>query len=110
MTGNGLWHARTVSKLLSNEVYTGKLVQGKTKIANKMQQVVSHHNLIEVENAHEAIISEKLFNKVQEILDSKNRTRNTRNRNLSEPYSLNLFAGRIFCAHCSRPLNRKKKP
>lgn len=64
MAGDNHWNAKTVSKILSNEIYTGKLVQGKTKISNKSQQTVSSDNFIEVENTHEAIITLDLFTKV----------------------------------------------
>jgi len=108
MAGDGRWQARTVSKILFNEVYVGKLVQGKTKIANNKQRSASLDNLIEVENAHEAIISTELFSKVQEILCRKAIKRASSNKSQNEPYTTNLFAGRIFCAYCGSPLNRKK--
>jgi hypothetical protein len=108
MAGDGRWHARTVLKILTNEVYVGKLVQGKTKIVNNKQQVVPLDDLIKVENTHESIISTELFEKVQKILCRKARKGDAYNKKPHEPYTPNFFVGRIFCAHCGSPLNRKK--
>ncbi len=55
-----------VMKILESEVYTGDLVQGKTKIVDHQQVKAGEDNLIIAKCTHEPIISHELFNAVQE--------------------------------------------
>ena len=53
-------------KILESEVYTGDLVQGKTKIVDHQQVKAGEDNLIIARRTHEPIISYELFTAVQE--------------------------------------------
>ena len=55
--GSGKWQTRTVMKILESEVYTGDLVQGKTKIVDHQQFKAGEDNLIIAKCTHEPIIS-----------------------------------------------------
>ena len=66
LIGSGKWQTRTVMKILESEVYTGDLVQGKTKIVDHQQVKAGEDNLIIAKCTHEPIISHELFNAVQE--------------------------------------------
>lgn len=57
-------------KILESEVYTGDLVQGKTKIVDHQQVKAGEDNLIVAKGTHEPIISRELLQ----------RCRNTGNR------------------------------
>ena len=46
LIGSGKWQTRTVMKILESEVYTGDLVQGKTKIVDHQQVKAGEDNLI----------------------------------------------------------------
>ena len=97
------WSAKAVIRILTNEVYTGTLIQGKRTTVNyKVKKVVekdkSEWNIIA--DAHEAIIERELFDAVQDIIKRDTRT----NPDKKEPY---LFSGFIECADCHSPLIRR---
>jgi len=105
LIGSGKWQTRTVMKILESEVYTGDLVQGKTKIVDHQQVKAGEDNLIIAKGTHEAIISHELFNAVQEYrkavwAESKAKPKN--------PYTPNIFKGKVFCADCGRSLHRQR--
>lgn len=93
------WRPTSVQKILKNEVYLGKLLQGKTKklsYKSKKKIELPREVWIVEENAHEAIIALETFNKVQEILERKF---NTRNRNREY-----LLKGITYCHNCGNKL------
>lgn len=57
LIGSGKWQTRTVMKILESEVYTGDLVQGKTKIVDHQQVQAGDDNLI-VEHHHTSAINQ----------------------------------------------------
>ena len=62
------WSARSVYRILANECYTGKIVQGKTKTVsykNPARVQISSENWVRVNGTHEPIVSENLFLYVQ---------------------------------------------
>lgn len=64
------WTASSVNKILRNPVYTGDMVQGKTtKVSFKSKETREkpREEWVVYPNAHEAIVSRCLFEKVQEI-------------------------------------------
>lgn len=94
------WNKSTVVTLLHNEVYTGKIVFGKTRKVNfKSQKIVNvdKDNWIICENAHEPIISQDLFDDVQSKLEVRRRDRKPQ-------YIENIFKSVIKCADCGSPM------
>lgn len=62
------WKASTVSRILSEPVYLGHMVQGKRRTVlweGKRQERVPREQWIRVENTHEPIVEEALFYAVQ---------------------------------------------
>ena len=59
LIGNGKWQTRTILRILDSPVYTGDLVQGRTKTVDHTQLRADTDNYITVRNTHEAIISHK---------------------------------------------------
>lgn len=62
------WSVRSVYRILANECYTGKLVQGKTRTAsykNSARIQIPPKEWVKIPHAHEPIISEELFLSVQ---------------------------------------------
>ena len=105
LIGSGKWQTRTVMKILESEVYTGDLVQGKTKIVDHQQVKAGEDNLIIARRTHEPIISYELFTAVQEYrkqICEESRAVPKR------PYTPNIFKGKVFCADGGRSLHRQR--
>ena len=92
------WTESTVRGILGNEAYIGTLVQGKTERSiNRKVKRIPKNKWIRVPHAHEAIISEEIYDKAQTLLK-----RNARAMKLDEKWS--VFAGVIKCGECGRSL------
>lgn len=105
LIGSGKWQTRTVMKILESEVYTGDLVQGKTKTVEHQQVKADDDNLIIARHTHEPIISHEVFAAVQEY--RKQVCEESRAKPKS-PYTPNIFKGKVFCADCGRSLHRQR--
>ncbi len=91
----GVWVDTTVKAILTNRIYVGDAVQGKTKKINyKLKKVVKNKisDYIIVENTHEAIIDKDTFNYVQSLLP-KNVKRPEKKRTY-------LLDGLLYCGDC----------
>lgn len=65
-TGRATWSRETISKLLTNEKYTGNVVLGKTQVVEGVQVKSPDNKKILVKEHHLAIISHDLFHAVQQ--------------------------------------------
>ncbi len=91
----GLWQQSTVRFILSNEIYTGTVIQGKRKkVSFKSKKFIDlpEEDWIKVENMHEAIISKEDFEKVKKVIKSTKGSRVVQN-----DY---LFKGLLRCHDC----------
>lgn len=105
LIGSGKWQTRTVAKILDSEVYTGDLVQGKTKIVDHRQVQADGDNLIIATNTHEAIISHEVFEAVKAY---RRQVCEKSKAHEIDPYTPNIFKGKVFCAHCGGSLHRQR--
>lgn len=105
LVGSGKWQTRTVAKILDSEVYTGDLVQGKTKIVDHQQLQADEDNLIIATNTHEAIISHEVFEAVKAY---RRQVCEESKAHEVDPYTPNIFKGKVFCAHCGGSLHRQR--
>lgn len=105
LIGSGKWQTRTVAKILDSEVYTGDLVQGKTKIVDHQQVQADEDNLIIATNTHEAIISHEVFEAVKAY---RRQVCEESKAHEVDPYTPNIFKGKVFCAHCGGSLHRQR--
>ena len=97
------WSWSSVSRILTNEIYTGVLVQGKVSTPNyKVKKFMEkdESEWIRVEQSHEAIIDEDTFRVAQEILKKDIRRGPGRGR----VYPL---SGYLVCADCGQSMIRK---
>ena len=95
------WKDSTVKRILTNEVYTGCLVQGKRrKLSYKCKKIIEmdETDWIKVENTHEAIISQSMFDEVQRLIRQNYRSH-------SLPTFRNVFAGKLFCGQCGSAMS-----
>ena len=98
------WCATTVSQILKNPVYIGTLINLKTEVKNyktKRSVPVPPERQIVTYNAHEAIIDEDQFHRVQDLRSGKRCTAND--------HRFNLFRGKLFCECCGHPLQISRK-
>jgi DNA invertase Pin-like site-specific DNA recombinase len=90
------WTPTTVRGILSNPVYTGRLVlRRRTPKSFKDKTIIRQpkENWIFSDNTHKALVSEHDFDTVQERIKVKSRTRES---------SDNIFRGIAFCSDCGR--------
>lgn len=98
------WSYGTIGQMLNNPVYTGELVSLKTESVNcktKERAPVPQERRISTANAHEAIISRELFDKVKQVRAS--------HICLANRHRDNLFRGKLFCECCGHPLTISRK-
>ena len=98
-----VWQPVAIYRILQDEVYTGTMVQGKTKRINyKVDQhmKVDKEDWIRVPGTHEAIISRQIFDLVQEMLRKDTRCGNYKD-------TLYLLSGFLRCADCGAPMVRR---
>lgn len=98
------WCATTVGQILKNRVYPGELASLKTETVNyktKQRVYVPRERQIITPNAHEALISEEQFDRIQQIRATHSCRANNRREN--------IFRGKLFCECCGHPLTISKK-
>ena len=91
----GLWQQSTVRFILSNEIYTGTVIQGKRKkvsFTSKKFINLPEEDWVKVENMHEAIISKEDFERAKKVIDATKGSRVVQN-----DY---LFKGLLRCYDC----------
>ncbi len=94
------WKQTTIRRILDNRVYLGELVQFKRRKINyksKRRITVPEEERYICKGTHEAIIDEKDFEIVQNILKKNKSFKGTKH-----DY---LFKGLLYCAECNARLN-----
>lgn len=105
VSSKAAWSAKAVSRILTNEVYTGVLVQGKQTTPNhkvKLRRPVEKKDWVRVENAHVPLVDSDLYKIVQTLLERDTRTS-------PKAHSVFPLAGLLFCGDCGQPMVRKTK-
>ncbi len=112
-TGSRVWSSRTVTKILSNPVYVGKIRWGerRTKKVSKDGKIVSKRFQVPIEEQlivpglHPAIVDEDVYNKAAEIMARKGPA--------PVPYTCTLtnpLAGLVICGKCGRAMQLRSHP
>jgi DNA invertase Pin-like site-specific DNA recombinase len=97
------WSATTVLRILSDETYTGTLVQGKMGTPHykiKEPELRPSSEWIRTADAHEALVSRQDFDLVQRI-------RQLDTRHAPGEETVYLFSGLLICGCCGGPMSRK---
>ena len=101
------WRDSTIYYILRQEVYTGAMVQGKSRnlsYKNKKRIKLPKSEWIVVPNMHEAIIDDELWNTVQNLLKKhKGRDKQFKTEDSNE---INPLRGMVFCKECSSSMWR----
>lgn len=102
-----IWHGRTIIDIMKNATYTGTLVYG--KMPKSLYQGIKCHRAKPDEwrcipDAHEAIVSQELFDKVQKIFDERSERMQKKWAESKQVRDkiINLFAKRIYCGDCGK--------
>ena len=93
------WNSSTVVHLLERREYTGCTVNFKTytnSIWDKKKRHNSEEEMAIFYDTHEAIVSEKVFEKVQQIREQRHRKTKTGRTS--------MFSGLVFCSDCGEKL------
>lgn len=101
--GSCAWGNATVKRILTNEVYLGHMVQGKTeKINYKVKKYTEkpRQEWVKVENTHEPIVSADDFAVVQHLLK-------TDGRKSPQSGTPSPFMGILFCGDCGEQMVRR---
>ncbi len=103
---SNLWNKAGVGRILRNEMYIGKMVQGvqTNKTIRGKKFLVPREKWDIVDNTHEPIISQEQFEKVRLIKESRRKKTNKKKKESNE----NIFKGLVFCGNCGKVLIRKK--
>lgn len=98
-----LWKYFTISNILKNEVYIGNLVQGKygsVSYKTKKNRPRPQSEWYKVCGVHEPIIERDLWERVQNLINQKNRP--------FEVGKIGLFAGKVRCINCGYTMRSSK--
>lgn len=104
------WSTQTVRRMLKNQIYTGKMVQGTHQtISHKIRKCVAvpKENYIVKEGTHEAIIDKETFERVQNKF--KRDTWQAVGKVVSAESDMAtgaIYVGYIRCADCGRAMQR----
>lgn len=102
-----VWHGRTIIDIMKNPIYTGCIVYG--RIPKSLYEGIKMHRAPEEEwryvpDAHEPIVSQELFDKVQKMFADraeKFKAKMDENAPLRELVT-NHFKGKIYCGDCGK--------
>ena len=103
---NAVWNTHTVKAILSNPLYVGYLVLGKTKIdmyRNEPLRITKQEERNVVPNAHDSIVSDEIFEMAQMKLEKSKRGPITKKINI--PYIFN----NLYCGCCGAKLVKQYK-
>ena len=97
------WQATQIIRILTNEIYLGTMVQGKRqKVNDKVKKIrdVAPENWIRVRETHEAIITQQLFDTVQEVIKLDTCAGEGQE-------TVHLFSGIVECGSCHQSMVRR---
>ena len=105
--GSTRWAETTVIGIIKNEKYKGDILMGKTftldPISKRRLDNFGEEDQFYIRDHHEAIISEEMFEKAQEILECRSKTFKLTKERQSNKY---LFSTLIKCKECGWSFRR----
>lgn len=108
--GNTRWHESTVRGIIKNEKYKGDLLLGKTftadPITHRRLDNMGERDQFYIENNHEPIVSDEMYNRAQEILNMRSQKHGAKSN--TRRYSRkNAFSSMCTCGFCGGTLIRR---
>jgi len=105
------WNRTTVRKILNDVSYIGNRVHGRKKkeTCDSIKKRTSEEEWTIIENAHPAIISKELFDKVQAVNNNElQKLAKQETRVEVESDYREILRGKLFCADCGSAMLAKK--
>lgn len=110
---DALWAANSIRRILTNPVYLGNRVHGKIerrKRGQRGQKWVPEEDWIVVPNAHPAIVSQELYDRVRKVNEeTASRRAKFDTWNTVDKDTRNLLKGKVFCAECGSTMYTRKQ-
>ena len=103
---NCKWSQNAVSRILTNELYTGKIINGKQEVADFLtgqRKEKDETEWLVTERPELRIIDDEVFEQAQKILHSRNQAFNLNHERQSNKY---LFSTLIKCKECGWSFRR----
>ncbi|PWK05289.1 recombinase family protein [Tumebacillus permanentifrigoris] len=107
-----VWQANSILQILRNEVYVGKIQWRKTKTMRRRMENGRYKKIksidrprdqwIEKKGLHEPIITNELFKRTQEILESRSNRELVKDRQFK-----NSLASIVICKKCGQKMQRR---
>ena len=111
---NSKWYMQTVRRILQDEIYLGWMVSGKYRstyhsTGKKGSQPVPREEWIITKGTHEPIVTEKLFNKVQEYFVRMREEHGQAATYNSKSKKASIFKGHLRCGECGQAMFLRNK-
>lgn len=109
---NTKWNAKHVAGILTNPVYLGHMVQGKTQCSyfekNGELRFLPKEDWIIAENTHQALITQEQFDIAAKMAkNSRQKHIERMNVHADIPHTENPLRKKIYCGQCGRLLTRR---
>lgn len=111
---NSKWYMQTVRRILQDEIYLGWMVSGKFRstyhsTGKKGSQPVPREEWIVTKGTHEPIVTEELFNKVQEYFVRMKEEHGQTAVYNSKSKKASIFKGHLRCGECGQAMFLRNK-
>ena len=111
---NSKWYMQTVRRILQDEIYLGWMVSGKFRstyhsTGKKGSQPVPREEWIVTKGTHEPIVTEELFNKVQEYFVRMKEEHGQTAVYNSKSKKASIFKGHLRCGECGQSMFLRNK-
>lgn len=111
---NSKWYMQTVRRILQDEIYLGWMVSGKFRstyhsTGKKGSQPVPREEWIVTKGTHESIVTEELFNKVQEYFVRMKEEHGQTAVYNSKSKKASIFKGHLRCGECGQAMFLRNK-
>jgi DNA invertase Pin-like site-specific DNA recombinase len=103
------WNQITVSRILSNDIYRGVIINGKQEVKNFLtgeREIKPKEKWYIVEKPELRIVDDDIFNAANEIISRRNNAFKIAGKRTSNKH---IFSTLIKCKHCGHSFRRFKK-
>lgn len=111
---NSKWYMPTVRRILTDKIYLGWMISGKFRstyhsTGKKGSQPVPSEEWVITKGTHEPIVTEPLFNKVQEYFEKTKQEHGQAAVYNSKSKKASIFKGHLRCGECGQAMFLRHK-